>query len=95
MDTHVEPGLYLLAASSAFLAFMNAFVTKAAFQVELDTAKRESHATRDSKLNLENVKRQTTEVSGAPEDAEASRQIRPVPVLFSDRFRWCLVGQDD
>jgi hypothetical protein len=73
----IEGGSYILAGGAVLLALVNTFVTKAVFQYFRDQV--------DS--NEEDID------AAILEDAEpdtVDKNIRPVPVLFTDTFRWLL-----
>ena len=91
-DVNVEPTFYVLLVGALLLALVNMFVMKAAshyFRDEDGKAKLIETATLSDLGALEAHEDDT--VSGALIDDNA---IHPVPVLFSDRFRWFLCRED-
>lgn len=84
VDARIEGASYVLAAASVALALLNTFVMRAVNQYfrDVDLTKREFKAVpgRDGE-EIEDV-------------TEAIRRVKPVPVLFSDAFRWFLVRED-
>lgn len=84
VNARLESASYVLAAASVALALLNTFVMRAVNQYfrDIDLSKREFKATpgRDGE-EIEDV-------------TEAVRRVQPVPVLFSDAFRWFLIRQD-
>ena len=84
VEARIENASYVLAAASVALALLNTFVMRAANQYfrDLDLTKKEFKAMSDR--NGEEI-----------EDAtQAIRRITPVPVLFTDAFRWFMVRED-
>jgi hypothetical protein len=92
-DVKIEPTFYLLFTSAICLALMNSFVMKAISQYF-----REIHFTciqdvfNEDISNLEGSS--DTEENGSSE-ALAKSKIHPVPVLFTDRYRWLLRREDE
>jgi hypothetical protein len=82
VQSSVEEGSFILATGAALLAFINTFVNKAVAQYF-----------RDIGTTIPYV--DSTEEDGGDEvlslENDGNETIQPVPVLFSDRFRWCLV----
>ena len=74
VNTSAESGLFLLAAGSILLALLNSFVLKAVRQHNRDKRTRVDHR---KTLALEDRR-------------DLVETIHPVPVLFTDRFRWLL-----
>lgn len=87
MNTHIEPGLFLLAAGSIVLALLNTFVVKAVRQSEREKSETARTARRNDKIVPD----------GSDETVDSSSSVRakihPVPVLFTDTFRWFLVRE--
>jgi hypothetical protein len=83
VDTSIANGFYVLAAGAILLAFLNAFVMKAVRQYDRDKESVASSSEIPSKLGSNE------------DDLEHMRsKIHPVPVLFSDTFRWLLQGEN-
>lgn len=75
----MKPGFYILLVGLIVLAFVNSFVTKAVSQYVRDAS--------DSP--------QVPEYEGSMlDDATIRRSILPVPLLFTDTFRWFLHRED-
>ena len=77
-DVSMEPGFYILLVALIVLAFVNSFVTKAELQYLRDADTPQVREYESSILD----------------DAAIRRLIRPVPVLFTDTFRWFLQRED-
>lgn len=84
VEARVESASYFLAGAAVALALLNTFVIRAVNQYfrDIDATTKEFKAVPG---------RDGEEVEGL---AEAVRRIRPVPVLFTDAFRWFLVRED-
>jgi Paraquat-inducible protein A len=76
----IEGGSYILAAGAVLLALVNSFVTKAVFQFFRDHAESSED---DDVVMVEDI-----------EADSVDRHIKPVPVLFTDTFRWLLRRAD-
>ncbi len=90
IKSSIEEGFFVLAVGAILLALVNSFVTKATSQYCRDQ-------------NKPNDRNRTQELSSALESAEEGQEvtikhldtdntIHPPPVLFTDTFRWLLVG---
>jgi len=80
VKSSIEEGFFVLATGAILLALVNTFVTKATKQYSRDQV--DHH-----RQNLEEISMQTEEQV----DADFSETtIHPVPVLFTDTFRWLL-----
>jgi hypothetical protein len=79
----VEPGSFVLAAGAVLLALVNTFVMKAVVQYFRDQDELEKRALLDEE-NTSHIE----DSSKAEDVIEAG--IHPVPVLFTDTFRWLL-----
>lgn len=80
IESSIDEGFYLLLAGALVLTLLNTFVQKAVIQYFRDT----SEISRDdavSDLETDPVKQ--------PVGAMV-HDVKPVPVLFSDTFRWAL-----
>jgi len=80
----LKAGFWIILAGSLFLAFFSSFVTKALSQFLWD----KKEAAKKEKRSIEGA-----ETSGAETSDTNIDNIRPVPVLFSDSFRWMLKSQ--
>ena len=84
VEARIEGASYVLAVGSILLALLNTFVMRAVNQYfrDEDLSKREFKAVpgRDGEEIEDNF--------------EALRRIKPVPVLFTDAFRWFLKRED-
>merc|ERR1711957_1120709 len=83
VTSSVEGGFFVLAAGAILLALVNSFVTKATKQYSRDQVElhRQSEI-KEHSLQLE---------EGKEGDVDSSEiTIHPVPVLFTDTFRWLL-----
>ena len=84
IESSIEAGSYILAMGAVVLGFFNSFVNKAVIQYFRDM---EEKAPRDLEQNSD------TDFS-ADDVVTVSKEIRPVPVLFTDNFRWFLQGRN-
>lgn len=84
VEARIENASYFLAGGSVALALLNTFVMRAVNQYfrDIDASDKEFKAAPG---------REGEEVEDLP---EAIRHIQPVPVLFTDAFRWFLVRED-
>lgn len=89
----IEGGSFMLAAGAVLLALLNTFVVKAVIQYSRDKDELEKKC-----LDVEpsDVKSDRTSDMASEEesDADHAARIRPVPVLFTDTFRWTLRRDD-
>lgn len=85
VTSRIEKSVFILAASAILLAFLNSFVCKAIVQYLRDEA--------EGKDDLNSSFSDGTSHSDDDEetvDTGAAMNIHPVPVLFTDSFRWML-----
>jgi hypothetical protein len=88
-------GSCLLVAGAILLALLNAFVTKAVCQCFPDKQDETAHDPADAPVSAEH-KGEVDEENGDTDkekdevDPEILENIQPVPVLFTDTFRWVL-----
>jgi len=91
VEAKVENASYLIAAGAVALALLNTFVIKAVVQyfreIEKGQALEEYKA---AKLLSEEGQEKLSE----KDSAAMARKIHPVPVLFTDTFRWCFIRED-
>ena len=84
VEARIEGASYFLAGASVALALLNTFVMRAV-----------NHDFRDADVSMKEFKATPGRDGEEIEDVQvAVRRIKPVPVLFSDAFRWFLVRQD-
>lgn len=82
VQASIESATYMLIAGAILLALLSAFVMKAAAQFNRDT---------DPSLTKLEENLKSTLVMESVEDMSVIRgRIHPVPVMFSDTFRWLL-----
>eukprot|EP00934_Nitzschia_sp_Nitz4_P004433 Nitzschia sp. Nitz4//scaffold14_size191712//8120//21306//NITZ4_001700-RA/size191712-processed-gene-0.39-mRNA-1//-1//CDS//3329536858//4423//frame0 len=86
VQSSIKAGSFLLAFGAILLALLNTFVNKATVQYMRD---------KDRTLQLSAVNMKDIECTSCPDTENRSSElnIMPVPVLFSDTFRWCLKGE--
>jgi hypothetical protein len=84
IESSIEAGSYILAVGAVVLGFITSFINKAAIQYFRDM---EEKATLDLEQNSD------TEFS-TDDIVATTKEIRPVPVLFTDNFRWFLQGTE-
>lgn len=82
VESTISGGFFVLAAAAILLALINTFVVKATTQFFRDKVYNSSTFDIDE------------EVCGDKIAADCS-EVQPVPVLFSDTFRWMLRSDDD
>ena len=84
IESSIEAGSYILAVGAVVLGFVNSFVNKAAIQYFRDMEEK-------APLDLE----QNSDTEFSTDDVVTmTKEIRPVPVLFTDNFRWFLQGTE-
>lgn len=87
VDSRIEPGFFFLTGGTVLLALLGSFVTKATVQF-----------LRESELQPTELSVPTTPLGSEEElsdEPSEKMKIEPVPVLFTDTFKWCLRRQDD
>jgi Paraquat-inducible protein A len=91
VTSKVEDGSFVLATGAVLLALLNTFIMRAVVQYFRD---KENEARRGQDLaKLEALSDDIGALS--PEEVtQAKSGISPVPVLFTDTFRWCLMRHD-
>jgi hypothetical protein len=91
VNSKVEDGTFVLAAGAVLLALLNTFVMRAVGQYFRD---KENEARRGQDLaKLEALSVDSGALS--PEEVtQAEKGINPIPVLFTDTFRWFLIRHD-
>lgn len=95
VHSSIESGFFYLAGGAVILALVNTFVTKAVVQYFRDKDTMEKHrylSNHASDSGLTNTSRSDDGDDSENEapDAGFSARIQPVPVLFTDTFRWLL-----
>jgi len=85
VQSSIEDGSFILAAGAVLLALLNTVVNKAIVQYFRDNNNRKGMLNDDEEKVIE------SEIVNQSID----RIIHPVPVLFSDTFRWLLVRSSD
>jgi hypothetical protein len=87
----IDVGVYVLAVGAVLLAFLNTFVKKAADQYLRD--KKKSMMAND--VHAVKVEEEPIIIAISMDIDTVKQRIEPVPVLFSDRFRWFLARSED
>lgn len=82
VESTISAGFFFLAAGAVILALINTFVVKATTQYFRDKVYRPSTLDIDEEVCVDKL-------------AADGSGVRPVPVLFSDTFRWMLRGDED
>ena len=90
VTSHIENGAFFLAAGALLLAFLSTFVFKGVVQYLKDE--------KEHRQQMKELERSTTAIEeschssddGDVADGGFSGTIRPVPILFTDTFRWML-----
>jgi len=101
----IEPGSFTLVAAAMLLALLNSFVTKATRQhnyylerslpdvdVEDVHVHEDVHADNDAENNSNNHHHDSSTTTVAPSTTTRSTKLRPIPVMFTDTYRWLLRG---
>ena len=88
VEATVEQGSFVIAAGAAALALLNTYVMKAVIQYFRDAEKSSSDELAIAQPLSED------EISYQSDTDALSKKIRPVPVLFTDKFRWLFVRED-
>jgi hypothetical protein len=87
IQARIESATYLLIAAAVLLGVFHTFVVKAVTQYECDASQLHTP--------LEDAKLGDNESGMSQEEyKEAISKIDPVPVLFTDRFRWVMRRED-
>jgi len=88
----IEGGFYVLAIGAIILALTNTFVTKAVFQYFRDRDADEKRTSLEFDASKSDYSGYTgdSDEEDLSADAGFSARIQPVPVLFTDTFRWLL-----
>mmetsp|Transcript_54468 Transcript_54468/g.61620 ORF Transcript_54468/g.61620 Transcript_54468/m.61620 type:complete len:608 (+) Transcript_54468:14-1837(+) len=102
----IEPGSFTLVAAAMLLALLNSFVTKATRQhnyylerslpdvdVEDVHVHEDVHADNDAENNSNNHHHDSSTTTVAPSTTTRSTKLRPIPVMFTDTYRWLLRGE--
>jgi len=95
-DVAVEPSFYVLFCATLLLSLLNSFVTKANAHYLHDKEWEEADVANTRIPSASPGINRLDDLSDyeAHSSREGDRTIRPVPVLFSDRFRWFLLRED-
>jgi hypothetical protein len=89
VQSSIEGGSFMLAAGAVLLALINTFVTKAVLQYFRDKDEEEKRIRDDKSEISEDIT--NSDVDGENDaDGGFAARIHPVPVLFTDTFRWML-----
>jgi hypothetical protein len=83
VNTHLESGFFVLAAGAVLLALLNTFVMKAVRQYN-----------REKDNSVTDGPKVSPSCGGEDDLAERRKTVHPVPVLFTDTFRWLLVREE-
>lgn len=84
VESTIEGGSYILALGAVLLAITTSFVNKAIIQYFRDIKKNDTDREREYESDTE---------SGV-DLKESNTRIQPVPVLFTDTFRWLMMRDD-
>jgi len=85
VESKLKSGFFLMCAGALLLALLNTFVSQAALQYLRD---------RSEPKKLPSVAAIHDQQQDQISVEQAKDIIEPTPVLFTDRFRWCLLRQD-
>jgi Paraquat-inducible protein A len=91
VTSKVETGAFVMAAGAVLLALLNTFIMRAVGQYFRD---KENEARRGQDVAKLEALSDVISAISAEEVAQAKNGIKPIPVLFSDTFRWFLIRQD-
>jgi hypothetical protein len=89
-EVKVKPTFYILFTAAICLALTNSFIMKAVIQYFRDS---DSTSLREPNPKVENIDDFKFE-DGTSIDSSEKEKIHPVPVLFTDRYRWFLYRED-
>ncbi|KAL3919793.1 MAG: hypothetical protein SGILL_003575 [Bacillariaceae sp.] len=90
VQSSIEEGAFVLAAGAVLLALLNTFVSKAVTQyIREKTMLEKQIEEQQDKASLDGME---YEKEHSDEDPAKAGGIHPVPVLFTDTFRWLLRG---
>ena len=92
VQSSIEAGSYVLAVASLLLAVLNTFVNKAVVQYFRDKDEFEKRQIDPEETDNSWESEDSTSVDDVEESSHGARtsSIHPVPVLFTDKFRWTL-----
>lgn len=88
VDVKIEAGAFVLVVAAILLALLNTFVMKAVRQYF-----RDKDMEKEGWCN-EKLEESTLEAASEMDEEKARNSIQPVPVLFTDTFRWFLYRDD-
>ena len=89
----VEPTFYILLTGAVILAVINTFVMKAVAHYFHDKeGARTVHSFGEKTAGLNDIGE--IEMTESEEDKAKRQEVHPVPVMFTDRFRWLLYRED-
>jgi hypothetical protein len=88
VQSSIEGGSFALAAGAVLLALINTFVVKAVVQYFRDEDELEKECLGDEEKCSNSMDSWNTELDES--ESIVSERIHPVPVLFTDTFRWLL-----
>ena len=88
----IEAGSYILGAAAVLLAILNTFVNKAIVQFfrDKDELEKRCHGVEETEDSLKSEGSVSLDDVEESSLTERTSVIHPVPVLFTDRFRWLL-----
>jgi hypothetical protein len=89
-EVNVKPTFYILVTAAICLALTNSFIMMAVIQYFRDS---DSTSLREPNPKVENIDDFEFE-DGTSIDSSEKEKIHPVPVLFTDRYRWFLYRED-
>jgi hypothetical protein len=91
VQSSIEEGAFILAAGTVFLALLNTFMTKAVTQYLREKAELVKQI--EDEISTDKMDEEQAAQGNAASSAES--RIHPVPVLFTDTFRWLLRGDTE
>ena len=94
----IEPGSFTLVASAILLALLNSFVTKATRQHNYFEKRRRlqkeiehnNEVVENCTKNNDDDTMTITAASSSSSSSLSSTKLRPIPVMFTDTYRWLL-----
>jgi len=95
VEASIEKGFYYLAAGAIILGLLSSFTTKAVTQYFRDrdpNIKSFQDSISDAGMTIAHSDDEEADDSNGAVDAGFITRIHPVPVLFTDTFRWTLRG---
>jgi len=92
----IEPGSFTLVGAAVVLALLNSFVTKATKQYNYYLEQQQhddDDVIRDDEDDVEKSSNDDDEEKVVTSSSPKNNKLRPIPVMFTDTYRWLLRGE--